>query len=313
LRYFVFLAVFFSLTSSWAQDKEISKDIAAIVFLDSFVVTASQQGFVVEDFIDIIQEDESFFQAFHNLRLQEHQASNSLQFFDRKRRQRASYDNLIHQQVVDKCRTMEVLEETIEGDFFTRKSARKHNYYTARMHESVFFTEGEICEKRTTPIISSENLSGIQKHINELKKLVFQPGKAVEVPLIGGKTAIFEKDMLPYYQFYIQQDTFTHARPCYTFIVSATPNKRSSKTIIKYLKTWFDQETFQVLGRHYHLQYSGVVGFDVKMRATIQQVGDDYIPATIEYEGTWKVPLQKRETGAFKVEIFPGEREINKR
>jgi len=305
LRYFVFWALFFVTTNSWAQDKEVSKDIAAIVFLDSFVVTASQQGFVVEDFIDIIQEDESFFQAFHNLRLQEHQASNSLQFFDRKQRQRASYDNRIHQKVIDKCRTMDVLEEAAEGDFFTKKTPRKHNYYTARMHESVFFTNGQICEKRENPTISSENLSGIQKHINELKKLVFQPGKAVEVPLIGGKTAIFEKDMLPYYHFYLQQDTLTHARPCYTFIVAAKPNMRSSKTIIKYLKTWFDQESFQVMGRHYHLQYSGVVGFDVKMRATIQEVDTDYIPATIEYEGTWKVPLQKRETGAFKVEILP--------
>ncbi len=290
---------------NWAQDKEVSKDIAAIVFLDSFVVTASQQGFVVEDFIDIIQQDESFFQAFHNLRLQPHQAHTSFQFFDRKKRQRASCQNKMHQQVVERCRTMNIQAEQVEGDFFKSATHRTHNYYTASMHESVFFTEGQICEKRDTPNISDEKLSGIQKHINELKKLVFQPGREVQVPLIGGKTAIFKKDMLPYYQFYIHQDTTTYAEPCYTFTVAAKPNYRSSKTIIKYLKTWFDKENFQVMGRDYHLQYSGVVGFDVKMKVAIQQEGEWYLPKTIEYEGTWKIPLQKRETGNFIVDIIP--------
>ena len=138
--------------TNFAQDKEVSKDIAAIVFLDSFVVTASQQGFVVEDFIDIIQQDESFFQAFHNLRLQAHQAHTSFQFFDRKKRQKASCQNKIHQKVIERCRTMEIQAEQVEGDFFKNAATRSHNYYTARMHESVFFTEGRICEKRDKPL-----------------------------------------------------------------------------------------------------------------------------------------------------------------
>ena len=111
--------------------------------------------------------------------------------------------------------------------------------------------------------------------------------------------------MLPYYQFFIQQDTTTYTKPCYTFTVAAKPNYHVSKTIIKYLKTWFDKENFQVMGRDYHLQYSGVVGFDVKMQVSIQQEGEKYLPETIEYSGTWKIPLQKRETGAFTVEIDP--------
>lgn len=290
---------------SFAQDKEVSKDIAAIVFLDSFVVTASQQGFVVEDFIDIIQQDESFFQAFHNLRLQAHQAHTSFQFFDRKQRPKASCQNKIYQKVVERCRTMDIQAEQAQGDFFKNVATRSHNYYTARMHESVFFTEGRICEKRDKPNISEKKLSGIQKHINELKKLVFQPGREVEVPLIGSKTAIFKKNMLPYYQFFIQQDTTTYNKPCYTFTVAAKPNYRSSKTIIKYLKTWFDKDNFQVMGRDYHLQYSGVVGFDVKMQVAIQQEGEKYLPEKIEYSGTWKIPFQKRETGNFTVEILP--------
>lgn len=305
MKQFVFLVFLsFSVVVS-GQDTQVSKDIAAIVFLDSFVVTASQQGFIVEDFIDIIQQDETFFQAFHNLRLQEHRANNSFQFFDRKRRQKASCTNQIYQKVVENCRTMEVVSEEVDGDFFNKKKGRSHNYYTAKMHESVFFTEGQICEQDRRPTISNEQLSGIQKHINELKKLIFQPGREVEVPLIGGKTAIFKKNMLPYYHFYIQQDTLTYSDPCYTFTVAAKPNKQPSKTIIKYLKTWFDKETFQVMGRHYHLQYSGIVGFDVKMRAEIQQVAGNYLPVTIKYDGTWKVPLQKRETGTFQVTILP--------
>jgi len=296
------LLLFLSI-SSYAQDKEVSEDIAAIVFLDSFVVSASQQGFVVADFIDIIQQDETFFQAFHNLRFLEHSLQTSFRFFTKKQRLRASCDNHAHQQVRDRCRTMEILYEDAQGDFFKNKVKRTHNYYTAKIHESVFFTEGEICEQRERPTISTANLSGIQKHVNELKKLIFQPGQAVQIPLIGNKTAIFEKDMLPYYQFHIQQDTVTYGRPCYTFTAAAHSTKRSGKTIIKYLKTWFDSDSFQVMGRQYHLKYSGVVRFDVKMQVDMQQIGELFFPKNIAYDGAWKIPLHRKEEGTFELSI----------
>ena len=198
---------------------------------------------------------------------------------------------------------MDILEETITGKFFKNKRKRSHHYYTARMHESVFFTKGTICEKRERPEISEQKLSGLSKHINELKKLIFQPGREVDVPLIGGKTAIFKEDMLKYYDFSIASDTYKDSTECYVFKAVAKPTYRKGKTIIKYLETYFDATTFQVLGRNYHLQYNGVVRFDVKMKIVLQQLQAEYMPSYIEYDGTWKVPLQKEERVKFLITV----------
>ncbi len=286
-----------------AQDDQLSKDIATIVYLDSFVVSATQQGFQVADFIDIVQADESFFSAFHNLRFQEYYSDNNIELYDRKGKEQAAYESRIHQEVQDNCRTMKVLEEKVDGNFFKNKKKRQHRYYTARMHESIFYTNGKVCDDRNGPGISEESLSGIAKHVNELKKLIFQPGREVQVPLIGGKTAIFKKEMLQYYQFSIKQDAYKNGADAYIFTAVAKPNYKPHKTIIKYLETWFDKDSFQVLGRNYHLQYSGVVDFDVKMRVELQQLEGLYIPKYIQYDGNWKVPLSKRERAKFTIGV----------
>ena len=167
---------------SFAQNPSITSDISAIVFLDSFVVTASKQGFSVEDFIDIVQQDESFFRAFHNLRFTPHVADNRVTIFGKKQQIKAANHHQTQQFVTNNCRTMTYLSEDIQGKYFKKK--RKHRYYTAQMHEQIFLTKGKVCGEPTNPSISSNNLSGIQKHINELKKLIFQPGKEVDVPFI---------------------------------------------------------------------------------------------------------------------------------
>ena len=305
MRFYLQLLLLLFPTFLPAQEKGLGEDISAIVFLDSFVVTASKQGFDVADFIDIVQQDESFFLAFHNLRLQEYHSDNQLQFFDKKRKIKAAYTNRIHQKMDKRCRTMDILEEMIDGNFFKNKKKRSHRYYTARMHHSLFFTNGTICETSDGPQISEQKLSGIEKHINELKKLIFQPGRKVDVPLIGGKTAIFKKEMLNYYDFSIKSIDYNNHKDCFVFTAIAKPEKRQGKTIIKYLETFFDKETFQVLGRNYHLKYSGVVSFDVKMKVVLQQLDGKYLPAYIRYDGAWKIPLQKREVAEFEITVEP--------
>jgi len=304
MKYFLLTVIVLFSNLLAAQDKNLSKDIAAIVFLDSFVVTASQQGFNVADFIDIVQKDESFFLAFHNLRLHDYYSDNEIAIYGKKKAVKAAYKNRIHQKVVDRCRTMDILEETITGNFFKNKRQRTHRYYTARMHESVFFTKGKICETRDRPEVSEQKLSGLSKHINELKKLIFQPGREVDVPLIGGKTAIFKEDMLKFYNFSIASDNYQDTTACYIFKAIAKPKYRKGKTIIKYLETFFDATTFQVLGRNYHLQYDGVVRFDVKMKVELKQVEVGYIPNFIEYNGVWKVPFKKEERVLFVIDVL---------
>ena len=169
--------------------------------MDSFIVTASKQGFNVADFIDIVQKDESFFKAFHNLRFQAHVSDNKVEVFSRKRRIKAANYHQTKQVMEGNCRSMVYLDEKIIGNYFKNKKQRKHRYYTAKMHDQVFLTEGKVCGEPNSPSIDNQKLSGIQKHINELKKLIFQPGKEVDVPFIGYKTAIFKQKMLKYYDF----------------------------------------------------------------------------------------------------------------
>lgn len=287
----------------YGQSPNVTKDISAVVFLDSFVVTATKRGFNVEDFIDIVQQDESFYQAFHNLRFQPHIANNKVEILNRKNVLKAANYHTIEQFVEKNCRTMKYLKEEIKGKFYKKKKIRKHKYYTARMHEQVFLTKGKICGNRENSSITQNKLSGIEKHINELKKLIFQPGKEVDVPFIGGKTAIFEEKMIKYYDFYISSKTNAENQECYVFKAVVKPETATNKTIIKYLETYFDKEDFQVVGRNYHLKYDSLFDFDVRMKVALTQFEGQYLPKKVSYQGNWKIPTQTRERVRFMIDF----------
>ncbi|MEO1628995.1 MAG: hypothetical protein AAFV25_27865, partial [Bacteroidota bacterium] len=165
-------------------------DFGGIVYLDSLVVSASRTGFQVDDFIQMVRKDESFFNAFHNLRGLSYQSTNDFVFFNKKGKQKAAYHSLIQQRSDGDCRRMKVLEETHSGNFF--KSRGRYRYYTAKMFDRIFLTHGKICESQ---VVIPERPKGIQKHVEELKKLIFQPGEPVDVPLISQKMVIFEPDI----------------------------------------------------------------------------------------------------------------------
>ena len=286
---------------SFAQNPSITKDISAVVFLDSFVVTATKQGFEVSDFIDIVQQDESLFRAFNNLRFAPHIADNKVKIFNKKQQLKVVNHHIVQQFVENNCRTMTYLSEDIKGKYFKNKKKRKHRYYTTRMHEKIFHVKGKVCGEPENPRIQESNLKGIQKHINELKKLIFQPGKEVDIPFIGGKTAIFKEDMLKYYDFSITSKKFKNEQDCYVFTAIAKSEYRSGKTIIKYLETYFDKTNFQVLARNYHLKYNSLFEVDVKMNVQLTQLGNKYLPALVKYDGVWKIPTQKREAVEFSI------------
>ena len=108
---------------SFSQSPDVTRDISAVVFLDSFVVSAKKQGFNVADFIDIVQEDESLFRAFHNLRFQPHTADNQIEILNRKQEVKASNYHRIEQIMQENCRTMKYLEEEIKGKFYKKKKS----------------------------------------------------------------------------------------------------------------------------------------------------------------------------------------------
>ncbi|MEL6864796.1 MAG: hypothetical protein AAFP19_10265 [Bacteroidota bacterium] len=273
-----------------------------IIYLDSLTVTASRQGFNVDDFILMVQSDRSFYQAFHNLRKHSYQSDNEIIMYDKKGRQKAYYQNKVQQESDGDCRTMDFIEEHSAGNFFKRK--RKLRYYTAKMHDRIFQTHGRICESNR---VTASHPSGIEKHIRELKKLIFAPGQAVDVPIIGDRMAIFEPKMSRYYEYTIRSGKYNKTE-CYIFTARVKPEyreRKEHKTVVKYLETYFDKNQFQVVARDYRVKYEGALfSFDVHMQIELDLWDSSYLPKRIKYDGYWDVPAKKPETAEFTIQFY---------
>ena len=291
-----FLFLFSSIT--FAQTDTSSFSLYRIE-LDSLVVSATRSGFNVEDFVEMVRTDESFHEAFHNIRTLSYSSINDIKMYDRKQREKATYYSTIQQTSDGNCRTMETFNETVSGNFFKRK--RKIRYYTAKMHDRLFLTHGKVCESDRK---ESDNPKNMEKHVDELKKLIFSPGEKADVPMIGKKTAIFDEKMIQHYDMSITSKKYHSGIDCYVFTAKVKPEVREGKTVIKFLETFFDKSTFQVIARNYHLKYSGsLFDFDVKMDIQLTKLGDKYLPQLIQYDGNWDIPAKKRETSKFSIQF----------
>ncbi|NJL74843.1 MAG: hypothetical protein HC892_07215 [Saprospiraceae bacterium] len=280
-----------------SQDYE---PIMSVIHLDSFVVTATRQGFDVKDFIELVQKDESFYQSFRNLRFLSYQSDNDIQFYDKSNQKIATYKSVIVQKTEGFCRTMDILSEDFSGNYFKKK--RELRYYTAELYDRLFFTHGEVCE---SSLLQATAPKGMDKHIEQLKKLIFQPGEKVEVPIVGGKTAIFEPSMMPYYDYSISSKKYQNQIDCYVFSVKVKPEAKASKTIIKSLETYFDKINFQVIARDYQLVYQGTAfDFNVTMNIKLRKLGKDYVPEYVHYKGYWDIPTQKPEIADFSATFY---------
>jgi len=296
----VFFLIFYQNTKAQIDSIPESDNIAAFIYLDSFVVSASKKGFDVEDFVEMVQEDESFYEAFRNIRFLSYLSDNEIIMFDKSQKQKALYSNSIQQNSINQCRTMKILQEDISGDFFKRK--KKHRYYTGKLHDRLFHTHERTCEDKNVDMNSIEPSSKMEEYIMELKKLIFSPGTATDVPFIGNKTAIFDKKMIPFYDYAIKSEKYQDQIDCYVFSVNVKPNERTGKTVIKHLETYFDKNTFQVVARNYRLAYSTLVyDFDVTMNIKLKKWGESYVPEFIQYDGNWDIPGRKPEISKFKI------------
>ncbi len=306
MRFTLILFLLFLSQISFGQRDTIEFSTFSIQ-LDSLVVTATRKGFDVDDFIKMVQEDESFYQAFRNIRTMTYTSDNDIKMFSKKGAVKASLNNTIQQTSDGRCRTMENLHPITTGKYYKRKN--KIRYYTAKMHDRLFFTYGEVCESERIEdqagYDDSKNLTGMSKHINELKKLIFYPGQKADVPFIGKKTAIFEEKMAKYYDFSISSKIYKSEIDCYVFLAKVKEGTKQDQTVIKYMETFFDKNTFQVIARNYHLAHSGAMfDFDVKMDISLKTVGEKYVPEFISYDGQWDVPFNKPEISKFNISFY---------
>ncbi len=280
-------------------------DFGGIILLDSIVVSASRNSLDIQDFVDMVRNDRSFYKAFNNIRTLSYTADNHINMYNKKKKIIAEYYSLTKQYFDGKCRSMEVLQEEIKGNFFKKK--RKYRYYTAKMYDHLFFTKEKICHEKTD-VIENSQTKGIDKHVAELKKLIFNPGEKADVPFMGNKTEIFSKEMTAYYDYSITSKTYKDTIDCYVFSVKIKPefaDNKKRKTVIKELETYFEKTTFQVIARNYNLAYwTTLYDFDVNIEIELKKIKNFYVPDFIKYQGWWDIPLKKPEIAVFSAKFY---------
>ena len=257
----------------------------------------------VQSFIKRVKNDTTFYKAFRNLRILNFTALNDIRMQDKKGKIKAMLQSKTRQQVSRGCRSMQTISETTTGDFYEKDSS--YHYYTAELYASLFFTKEPVCGE--TNIVSGlqrnvRSKKGIEKHKEQLKMLFFDPGKKIPgIPLMGDKTAIFDKEHADKYDFLIDYVDY-NGQSCYLFTIKA---KGSSGVVIDNMTTWFNSNSMNIVARNYELSYdAGVYDFSVRMEVQMTQFRELTVPSTLRYSGTWDVALKKRERGLFTATLF---------
>lgn len=258
----------------------------------------------VPTFINRIKNDSTFYKAFRNLRLLNYIAINDIRMLDKKGNSAASLFSKTKQIRDSNCRSMQVLEENVTGDYYDE--THQPNYYTSKMYASLFFTEGAVCGEDNIVAgkeFSTEGKSGMEKHKEQLKMLFFNPGKKIKgIPFISNKTSIYDDDMAEYYDMSIDMDDYNKTS-CYIFKQKVKPGKEDD-VVVDEMITWFNDKTYEVVARTYTLSYgAGIYDFNVQMEVQMTHAGNYLVPSLIRYNGNWKVMFKKRERGVFTATI----------
>jgi len=259
----------------------------------------------VPSFIERVKNDTTFYKAFRNLRIIGYSALNDIRMLDKNGNIQASLRSKTKQIRTGNCRKMETINQRVTGDMFDDEG--NFNYYTAQLYAGLFFTKDSVCGENNIVKgheFSTNGLSGIDKHKEQLKMLFFNPGKRINgLPFISNKTAIFEPSMADKYDMDIDYKSYDSI-PCYVFSIKVKNNKKSD-VVIDEMTTWFNEKTYEIVARNYSLSYdAGVYDFSVDMEVQMAKVGNLLVPALLKYNGNWKAIFKKRERGVFTATLF---------
>lgn len=289
---------------SWCQQKNdtLVKVNENYITLSEIVVNRKLD---VASFIERIKQDTTFYKAFRSLHIIGYTALNDIRMLDKEGKIEASLKSKTRQVRTGNCRRMQVLQQETTGDIYDQNG--NFNYYTADMYAGLFFTKDSVCGE--TNIVkgrefSTNGLSGMAKHKEQLKMLFFNPGSKINgLPFISGKTEIFDETMADKYDMNIDLRNFNDTS-CYVFTVKAKDNRKNG-VVIDEMTTWFNERTFEIVARKYSLSYdAGVYDFNVEMETEMTKVGDLLVPSVLRYNGNWKAIFKKRERGIFTATLF---------
>ncbi len=298
---FILLLLPFLLQAQQPKDTAVTVGKKTITL--SEVVVDSKLN--IPAFITRIKNDTSFYKAFRNLRILSFTAINDIRMNNSDGEAKASLHSKTKQLRTANCRTMQVLEETVTGNFYD--ASRNYNYYTAQMYASLFFTKDSVCGEDNIVLgkeINTSGKSGMEKHKEQLKTLFFNPGKKIKgIPFIADKTAIFEDDMAEHYDMSIDIDIYNGTN-CYIFKQTVKPDHKGN-VVVDEMTTWFNEKNYDVMARNYSISYdAGVYDFKVNMEVVLAKFGEYLVPNLIRYTGNWKAIFKPRERGVFTATLF---------
>lgn len=306
MRY-LFYVLLFTNTAIHAQDTSVIVDEHRFTLSEVVV----RNNFDYKKLLATIKEDTTFYKAFRNLRVIGFSSYNDIKMMDKKGKVKASLFSKTRQNRAEGCRTMDVLEETVTGDFYDDN--KKYNYLTPELYAGLFFTKDKVCGENN--IVKGRNLvtsdkSGMEKHKEQLKMLFFNPGKKIPgIPFIGDKLDLYDESAHKLYEYKLDIQDF-HGTLAYVF--SITPKEltedgatKSSRIVVDQMITWFDMKSLEVLARNYSLSYkAGVYDFDVSMEVEMTKFNGLTVPKILRYKGDWNVIFKKRERGIFTATLF---------
>ncbi|HET6996038.1 MAG TPA: hypothetical protein VFI06_13690 [Chitinophagaceae bacterium] len=303
----IFISSFFIPSFCHAQEDSLDNErLAKMISLSEVIV---RNDINVPKFVERVKNDTTFYKAFRNLHVLNFTSLNDIRLLDKKGKQKASLQSKTRQHRANGCRTMEVLNETTEGDFYDEH--HNYNYYTAELYAGLFFTNGKVCGE--TNIVKgiqfdAKDKKGIAKNKEQLKMLFFNPGKKIPgIPFIGNKINIFDPDVAELYDFSIDQQDYD-GQSCYVFSIKAKENLSDAdkdRIVIDNMITWFNAKTMEVMARNYEMSYrAGVYDFSVRMEVQLMKFGEYLVPKLLRYNGNWDVVFKKRERGVFTATLF---------
>ena len=300
--FFICIHFFGKLT---AQDTTIIIDNRKLSLPEVFV----RNNFDYKKVLQQIKDDTTFYKAFKNLRILNYTSYNDIKMMDKKNAVKASLFSKTQQIRNNGCRTMNVLEEAVTGDFFDSKN--NFNYLTGELYASLFFTKGTICGEDnivSKSQISTSKKKGIDKHKEQLKMLFFNPGKKIKgIPFIGDKLDLYDENAHKIYDYKLDIVEYKGSN-CYLFSIKPKDNLglfKKDNVVVDEMTTWFDIKTLEVLARNYSLSYkAGVYDFDVTMEVEMTRFHHLIVPKILRYKGNWDVIFMKRESGVFTATLF---------
>lgn len=300
----VFFTALFSF-GSYSQDTTIISENKKITLPEVMV----RNNFDYKKVLQQIKEDTTFYKAFRNLHILNFSSFNDIKMLDKSGAIKASLYSKTKQSRFNNCRTMEVIEEKITGDFYD--SHHNYNYLTPELYAGLFFTTGKVCGENN--IVKGRNLSvsdkkGMEKHKEQLKMLFFNPGRKISgIPFIGDKLDLYDDHARKIYDYKLDVVEFQGVI-CYKFSIIPKENLglfKRDDVVIDEMVTWFDIKTLEVLARNYSLSYkAGVYDFDVSMEVEMTRFDGLLVPKILRYKGNWTAIFKKRERGIFTATLF---------